>query len=133
MWTRSNSFASRPNSKKSLGLLSKRSPLDVLVDPVDVVGKSGVNTGITSTSATDAPRDDTGESTILSQDRATAVTRAGILTTLLETGAEHIVGDCIDSAVVSGALGAVYDGYGDVAQVSRETAILACETPIPEQ
>lgn len=93
----------------------REAPLDVLVDPVDVVGKSGVNTGITSTSATDAPRDDTGESTILSQDRATAVSRAGILTTLLETGAEHVIGDCIDSVVVGGALGTVYDGHGDVA------------------
>lgn len=74
-------------------IVRELSCLDVGVDPGHQGAESGVDTRVASLSAALAPGDETNEGLGLINDGATAVTRARVLATLLNTSAEHVVGD----------------------------------------
>lgn len=64
------------------------------VDPGNIVSDSGVNTREASFSTTLTPRDETDQDTGAGvDDWATAISRAGVLSTRGQTGAEHVGGD----------------------------------------
>ena len=108
-----------------------RSPL-VGVDVVDIVANAGVDTSETSLGASLTPRDKSKENLGAGiDDGSTAVTVARILTSLRETGAEHVVGDDASSSILLLACSPSDDGNGNLPQRRGQgLTALASETPI---
>lgn len=86
----------------------------MLVDKAQKVAESDIDTSETGLSTALAPRNKTLENAVGVDDWAAGVSRAGVLATLGETGAEHVVGD--DAAVLAVARRARDDGNGDLVQ-----------------
>lgn len=105
---------------------------EVLVDVVDKVADSGVDTRETGLSTADTPRNDTLEDTVGVNDGAARVARARVLAALGEAGAEHVVGDTEPLAAVVGlAGGAGDDGDGDLVQAGGDgVGVLAGGAPV---
>lgn len=105
-----------------------RSPL-VGVDPVDKVANASVDAGIVCLGTSIAPRDNTLQHFRAVNNGAARVSRARVLSTGGETGAEHVGGDGIGS-VLRAASGAGDNGDSDLPQVGRQSrAALGQEAP----
>lgn len=86
----------------------------MLVDESQEVSESDIDTSETGLSTALAPRNETLENAVGVDDGAAGVSRAGVLATLGQAGAEHVVGD--DAAVLAVARRARDDGDGDLVQ-----------------
>lgn len=108
-----------------------RGPL-VGVDPVDKVANTSVNASIVCLRTSIAPRHNTLQHFRGVNNGAARISRARVLSTSSEAGAEHVVGDSIGS-VLGAASGAGNDGDSDLPQVSRQSrAALSQEAPIKQ-
>lgn len=111
--------------------LHLRGPLlQVGVDESQECADTGVNTGQARASTSVTPRNNTKEDAGSSvNDRATAVTLAGVLASGSDTSAEHAVSD-LGGAVVLAASGTGDDGHIDLAEGGGEAgATLGCGSP----
>lgn len=88
--------------------------LQVLVDESQKVSESDIDTSEAGLSTALAPRNETLENAVGVDDGAAGVSRAGVLATLGEAGAEHVGGD--DVAVLAVARSARDDRDGDLVQ-----------------
>lgn len=105
-----------------------RGPL-VGVDPVDEVANAAVDTRVVGLRTAVAPGNETLQHIRGVNDGAAGVTRARVLATGCEAGAEHVVGDGRGS-VLGAAGGAGDDGDGDLPQVGwQRGAALGQEAP----
>lgn len=86
----------------------------MLVDKGQKVAESDIDTSETGLSTALAPRNETLENTVGVDDWATGVSRAGVLATLRQAGAEHVVGDV--AAVFAVARSARDDRNRDLVQ-----------------
>jgi hypothetical protein len=101
----------------------------VLVDKGQQCSESDVDTGETGLSTALAPRNETLENSVGVDDGAAGVSRAGVLATLGQSGAEHVGGD--DAAVLAVARSARDDRDGDLVQSGGErVGVLAGGAPI---
>lgn len=100
--------------------------LSVLADPVNEGANVGVDAVESGTGAALTPGDNTDEGAV-NDEGTTRVTLAGVLATLLEAGADHVLGD---AATVGGVAGlAVHDGDGDLLELGGAAAALLEGTP----
>lgn len=86
----------------------------MLVDKGQKGSESDIDTGETGLSTALAPRNETLKNAVGVDDGTAGVSRAGVLATLGEGGAEHVGGD--DVAVLGVARSTRDDGDGDLVQ-----------------